>query len=656
MSKRRVLGLDYETYSETDLLSCGSYKYMEDPHFEVLLLSYAFDFDAPTCVDFTAGETIPGEVRAALDDPNIIKTAYNCAFEREATRRTFGIYCPPEQWEDTMILAAYCGLPLGLGRVGEAMNLPSDEAKDKRGRDLIRQFCNPRKPTKSNPATRIYPKDAPEDWETFKEYNRQDVVAERAIRLALLKWKPDEAEHAFWCLDARINETGIRFDRTLAENAVAFDERYKADLTAQAIALSGLQNPRSVSQIKTWLKEQEGVDVPSLNKKVIADVVAQLSSEKTKDFMDLRRELSKSSTAKYTAMLRAGGRDDHIRGAFQFYGGHTGRFAGRLVQLQNLSKNYLPDIAAARYLVRANDYETTEALYGSVSSVLSELVRTALIPEPGCRFVVADFSAIEARVTAWFAGEEWRLQTFRDGGDIYCASASQMFHVPVEKHGINGDLRPKGKIAELALGYGGGTAALKAFGADKMGMSETDMVETVDKWREASPHICALWRSLEHAAARAVVRQTQAVSTIGGVLFSYEDGVLWMTLPSGRRMAYWDAKYEESRSRFRQGRTLSYMYIDQNTKKWLRIETWGGRLVENLVQATARDCLRETMMALDAAGFDIRAHVHDEVIINEPVDGRTHEDVCAIMAREIPWAPGLPLCGDGYETPFYMKD
>ncbi len=481
-------------------------------------------------------------------------------------------------------------------------------------------------------------------------------MSERTIRKRLLRWEPDALEHRFWCLDARINEQGMRVDSTLVRNAIAMDARYKAELTEQAIAVSGLANPNSVAQIKQWLLEQEGIEVPSLNKKVVAEVVSQLSSDRARQFMALRARLAKSSTKKYEAMERSACADGHIKGCFQFYGANrTGRFAGRLVQLQNLPQNHMEDLAVARSLVRDNDYETVRLLYDSVSDTLSELIRTALIPEPGHRFIVADFSAIEARVIAWIAGENWRLDVFRNGGDIYCRSASAMFKVPVEKHGINGHLRQKGKVAELACGYGGGVSALKAFGADKLGMTEEEMVNTVDLWRESSPRICALWRALERAAIRCVVHKTPQVSAIGGIRFEMECGILWMTLPSGRRIAYYGAEYGPSRFH-RDRRALSYMGVDQKTKRWGRVETWGGKIAENVTQATARDCLRDTMLALAEAGYDIRAHVHDEVIITEPRDGRTVEDVSAIMGRELPWAPGLPLRGDGYACDFYMKD
>ena len=445
----------------------------------------------------------------------------------------------------------------------------------------------------------------------------------------------------------------MRVDLQLAANAVEIGEAYREKLLAKAQEISGLENPNSTEQIKRWLREQEGVTVTSLNKKVVADVVAGLSDEKCKEFMQLRTEFSKSSTKKYDAMIRSACDDEKIHGCFQFAGaGRTGRWAGRLVQLQNLPQNHMADLDSARQLVRAGDAEGLDIIYGDVQGTLSELIRTALIPEPEQKFIVADYAAIEARVIAWIASETWRQEVFRDGGDIYCASASQMFHVPVVKHGVNGHLRQKGKIAELALGYGGGVNALKAFGADKLGMSDEEMAETVDKWREASPHIVALWRSLEQAAIRCVRRKRSTLSTVGGIRFDYEEPVLWMTLPSGRRIAYWGAEYSENRW----GNVgLSYMGQDQKTKKWTRLETWGGKLTENLVQATARDCLKESMLRLDAAGYSIRGHVHDEVIITTPLTAKV-EDVSAIMGANIPWAPGLLLRADGYECNYYMKD
>ena len=658
MTKFPFLLMDFETFSTVDIGKCGSYRYMDDPSFEPLLLSYAMNDDPVKLVDFTHDEEWPEEFLAALYDPAITKIAWNCAFERNVIYTALGKYTPPEQWLDVMHVAAQCGLPMSLDAAGKALGLSEDQAKMKEGKALIRYFCCPCKPTKINGGReRNFPEHAPERWEIFRDYCTRDTEAERTIFHMLEQWLPNEDERRFWALDQRINEKGVRIDRQLALNAVAMDERYKEELTERAVAITGLSNPKSVSQVKNWLADQEGKTFPSLNKKVIADVVSQLQTDDAREFMALRSELSKSSTAKYQAMLRSMCRDEHSKGCFQFYGANrTGRFAGRLVQFQNMSKNYSPTLAGMRELVRGGHYTALNMLYDSVSSVLSELVRTAIIPEEGQRIVVADFSAIEARVTAWFAGEEWRLQTFRDGGDIYCASASQMFHVPVVKHGINGELRQKGKVAELALGYGGGVNALKAFGADKMGMSDEEMQETVDLWRESSPKIVELWRALEKAAIRCVARRSPSMtSSPSHVRFDFESGILWMTLPSGRRLAYYGAKYEETK--FHPDRkSLTYMGVNQMTKRWERVETWGGKITENLVQATARDVLREAMFSLTEKGWDIRAHVHDECICTEPIGGKTVEQMCKAMCPDIPWAEGLPLNADGYDGPYYFKD
>lgn len=650
------LFLDFETKSAIDIKKCGAFRYIEDESFGVLLLAYAFDDRPVRVVDFASGETWPEEFLQALRDPDVTKVAHNAILERTVIGKLLG-YTPPEEWLDTMHLAAQCGLPLSLDAAGKALGLPEDQAKMREGKALIRYFCQPCKPSKTNGGrTWNLPEHAPEKWYTFNVYCKRDVEVERTIFHTLEHWMPSLEERRFWCLDARINERGVRIDRKMAQFAVAMDQRSKEELTAEAVALTGLENPKSVSQVKTWLADQEGKEFPSLNKKVVADVVASLTSDASREFMALRSELSKSSTAKYEAMLRSACADDHVRGTFQFYGANrTGRFAGRLVQYQNLPQNHMEDLDEARQLVRGGHYTALKALYDGVSQPLSELIRTALIPEPGHQFLVADFSAIEARVIAWMAGERWRLDAFREGADIYCASASQAFHVPVVKHGINGHLRQKGKIMELACGYGGGIGAMKAFGADKLGMTEAEMQETVDLWRESSPRICEFWRSLEKAAIRSVVRRAHTVSEIGGIGFDMEQGVLWMTLPSGRRIAYWGARYEESH-RNAGRKVLSYMGQNQQTKKWERIETWGGKLVENCVQATARDCLREAMFALDAAGFDIRAHVHDEVIVTEPLGGRRVGEMAALMGGPIPWAPGLPLRADGYACPYYQKD
>lgn len=603
---KRICFCDTETFSEVDIGKCGSYRYIEDNSTEVLLLTYAFGDEPVKCADLASGDPWPEEFLAAYDDPDTLLIAHNCSgFEWPLFNR-FLHPLPPERYFDTMHLAAQCGLPQSLGGAGEAIGLTEEQAKIKDGRALIRYFCTPCKPTKSNgQRERNLPEHDPEKWTRFKEYAVRDVEAMRTIYHHLEQWMPDAAERRFWALDARINAHGVRIDRKLATNAVLMDAKNKEELTAEAIALTGMENPKSVSQIKSWLYDQEGKEFPSLNKKVLADVIPALKSEDAKQFMALRTELSKSSTAKYNAMLRSmSPKDDHVRGCFRFYGANrTGRFAGALVQFQNLSKNYDANLDGMRELVKGGHYTALKALYDGVADPLSQLVRTAIIPEEGHKILVADFSAIEARVTAWFAGEEWKLQAFRDGQDIYCATASQMFHVPVVKHGINGELRQKGKVAELACGYGGGVNALKAFGADKMGMTDEEMQDVVDKWRDSNANVAAWWKTMENAAVRAVARQVETVDKIGGITFSYENGVLFMKLPSGRRLAYWGAAYGESR--FQPGRkTLSYMGVNQQTKKWSRVETWGGKLVENCWAAGTLVCTNHGWIPIEKVARD----------------------------------------------------
>lgn len=603
---KRICFCDTETFSEVDIGKCGSYRYIEDNSTEVLLLTYAFGDEPVKCADLASGDPWPEEFLAAYDDPDTLLIAHNCSgFEWPLFNR-FLHPLPPERYFDTMHLAAQCGLPQSLGGAGEAIGLTEEQAKIKDGKALIRYFCTPCKPTKSNgQRERNLPGHDPEKWTRFKEYAVRDVEAMRTIYHHLEQWMPDAAERRFWALDARINAHGVRIDRKLATNAVLMDAKNKEELTAEAIALTGMENPKSVSQIKSWLYDQEGKEFPSLNKKVLADVIPALKSEDAKQFMALRTELSKSSTAKYNAMLRSmSPKDDHVRGCFRFYGANrTGRFAGALVQFQNLSKNYDANLDGMRELVKGGHYTALKVLYDGVADPLSQLVRTAIIPEEGHKILVADFSAIEARVTAWFAGEEWKLQAFRDGQDIYCATASQMFHVPVVKHGVNGELRQKGKVAELACGYGGGVNALKAFGADKMGMTDEEMQDVVDKWRDSNANVAAWWKTMENAAVRAVARQVETVDKIGKIAFSFEKGVLFMKLPSGRRLAYWGAAYGESR--FQPGRkTLSYMGVNQQTKKWSRVETWGGKLVENCWAAGTLVCTNHGWIPIEKVARD----------------------------------------------------
>ena len=677
MKRKRELFLDTETYSATDLKSAGLHKYMEDPAFEVLLLPYAWD-DEPVRVldmfDPNDQEELQ-DIIAGLKDPDTVKIAHNSAFERGAYQRAFNFYQPPEEWVDTMILCAMNGLPLSLDAAGEALRLP--EQKIKEGTALINYFCKPCKPTIANGGrTRNLPHHDPEKWERFKKYAARDVEVERTIYRLLAKYPVTGFERQVWALDARINERGVLIDQELADAAVAVDEAFTAEHSAELQRLTGLDNPNSVAQLKDWLAAV-GLECESLNKATVADLKKAAIDPTTKRVLELRQLLGKTSTTKYQAMRRAACDDGRIRGITQYYGaGRTGRWAGRLVQLQNLPQNHLDDIGQVRELVRGQDLEALELLYDSVPDVLSQLIRTALVAKPGHTFLVSDYAAIEARVIAYLAGEQWRMDVFAQGGDIYCSSASQMFKVPVVKHGVNGHLRQKGKIAELACGYGGGVHALKAFGADKMGLTEEEMQDIVTQWRAASPTIPRLWRRVEDAAKAAmenpgrrctVLRKQRDPSRAalnesltggrgysqdflaGGTVCTYwrDKDALRCKLPSGRILTYWDARLVDG--------GIEFMGQNQTTRKWERTQTWGGKLVENIVQAFARDCLAVAMVRLDEAGYAITFHVHDEIIAEAP-DGSHWEDMAEIMGRPIDWAPGLLLRGDGYATKFYMKD
>ena len=678
--KPRVLFLDTETYSETDIRSAGAHKYMEDPSFEILLLPYAWNDEPARGLDLTDNsyETYQElqDIIAGLNDPNVIKVAHNTPFERGAYRRQFGFYQPPEQWIDTMILCAMNGLPMSLDAAGAALRLEAQKIKE--GTALINYFCKPCKPTIANGGrTRNLPEHAPEKWARFKEYALRDVDVERDIFKRLGGYTVSDFERRLWALDVRINERGVLVDTELAEAAVAVDEAFAAEHSAEMQKLTGLDNPNSVAQLKDWLAAL-GVECESLNKATVADLKADTSDRVIKRVLELRQLLGKTSTKKYKAMLSAACADDRVRGLLQYYGaGRTGRWAGRLVQVQNLPQNHLDDIDKVREIVRARDLDTLELLFESVPDVLSQLIRTAFIAKPGHTFLVADYAAIEARVIAYLAGEAWRMDVFANGGDIYCSSASQMFKVPVEKHGINGHLRQKGKVAELACGYGGGVGALKAFGADKMGLSEEEMQDIVTQWRLASPTIPKLWRRVEDAAKAALENAGRRVHVSGKVYdperareneratgapagsyspffngspvctYWRDRDALRCRLPSGRVLTYWEARIEDG--------SIVFMGQNQTTRKWEKTETWGGKLVENIVQAVARDCLAVSMLRLDEAGYDIVFTVHDEIIAEAP-EGSRWEDMAEIMGRPIEWAPGLLLRGDGYKTKFYMKD
>ena len=646
--KQRMLYLDTESYSSVDLKASGLFKYMESPDFEILLLPYAWDDEPVRVLDLTDPvdrEELP-DIIAGLQDPDTLKVAHNSPFERGAYHRGFGFYQRPEEWVDTMILCAMNGLPLSLEAAGAALQLPIQKRKD--GKALINYFCKPCKPTKVNGGrTRNLPHHDPEKWERFKLYAKDDVETMRLMFKKLHRFPVTDFERRIWALDARINERGVMVDTELAEAAVAVDEAYSAELETELHQLTGLENPNSGAQLKGWL-EQRGLFTDSLDKEAVAGLLDRAVDPTTKRVLELRQMLGKTSTKKYGTMLSAACSDDRVRGLTQYYGAsRTGRWAGRLVQLQNLPQNHLEAIGDVRELVRQRDLETLEMIFPNVSDVLSQLIRTALIAKPGHTFLVADFSAIEARVTAYLAGEQWRLDVFANGGDIYCSSASQMFHVPVEKHGVNKHLRQKGKVAELACGYGGGVNALKAFGADKMGLTEAEMQEIVDNWRAASPTIPRLWREAEQAALVALETPGKVTRMRCGVMFRRDAQALRCQLPSGRQLSYWDARIEDG--------SITYWGQGGQGGGWMKKETWGGKLVENIVQAYARDCLAVSMDRLAAAGFQICFHVHDEVVAEAPA-GSGWEEMARIMGQPIDWAPGLLLRADGYTTDFYMKD
>ena len=648
-AKRRLL-IDLETYSSVDIAKAGAFKYVESDDFEILLLAYAWDDEPVRVLDFSDPFTL-GELAAIVDgllDPNVVKVAHNSAFERACLTKHLGQDLPPEEWEDTMVIAAMHGLPMSLDSAGAALQLQDQKIKE--GKMLINYFCKPCKPTIANGGrTRNLPEHAPDKWERFCEYCRRDVEVEQAIYYRLKDFPVPAWEREVWALDARINERGILIDTELAAAAIEADETVTAEHAAEMRRLTGLDNPNSVAQLKDWLAAA-GMDVESLNKATLADLLGKVKDPTLRRVLELRQQLGKTSTKKYQAMLAAAGKDDRVRGIMQYYGaGRTGRWAGRIVQPQNLPQNHLDDIADVRELVRQKEVEGLELLYDNIPDVLSQLIRTALVAKPGHTFLVSDYAAIEARVIAWMAGEQWRMDVFAEGGDIYCSSASQMFKVPVVKHGINGHLRQKGKIAELACGYGGGVGALKAFGADKMGLTEREMLDIVTQWRQASPTIPRFWRDAENAAKWALqMPGTRAKIPSCAVTYIRDKDALRCILPSGRVLSYWGARLNTNGS-------ISFMGQNQTTRKWEKMDTWGGKLVENIVQAVARDCLAVALLRLDAAGYKIVFHVHDEIIAEAP-DGSRWEDMADIMGQPIDWAPGLLLRGDGYSTPFYMKD
>jgi DNA polymerase len=647
----RVLSIDIETFSSVDLTKCGVYKYAESEDFEILLFAYAFDDEDIKIIDLAQGEKLPKEVIEAIYSPNVIKSAFNAQFERVCLSRYFSMELPIEQWRCSMVHSLTLGLPGSLENVAKCLNLKTQKMDE--GKNLIRYFSIPCKPNKSNDGrTRNLPSHDKEKWELFKEYCKRDVEVEREIRRKIENFNMTDKELRLWHLDQKINDYGVNVDRELVKNAIKCDEEYQRELMKEALNLTELENPNSPTQLKNWL-ESRGLEVSSLSKANVEELLDKTKDSTVRRVLELRQEMSKTSVKKYDAMERAMCKDFKIRGLLQFYGALTGRWAGRLVQVHNLPRNNMEDLDLARQLLLNGDYETLEILFDSISDVLSQLIRTAFIPSFNSRFIIADFSAIEARVIAWLAGEKWRMDVFNSHGKIYEASASQMFKVPLEEIHKGSPLRQKGKIAELALGYGGSKGALISMGALKMGLTEDELPELVAAWRKSNPNIVKLWWDIENAAISAV-KEMETVNMQYGLKFSYRSGILFITLPSGRSLAYIRPRIEID-ERFGKDK-LTYEGIEPNTRKWGRVDTYGGKLTENIIQAIARDCLAESMLSLDDRGYKIAFHVHDEVVLDVPNNFGLLEEVEDIMGMDISWAPGLPLRAETFESNYYKKD
>ena len=643
----RVLSADIETFSDVDLVKCGVYAYADSPAFEILLFAYSFDGGETQIIDLAQGEKLPAEVEDAIFDVSVTKTAYNANFERTCLSKHFGRYIPPESWHCSAVQAAMLALPRSLEDVGRVLGL--DEQKMKEGKELIRYFCVPCKPTKANGGrTRNLPCHAPEKWELFKTYCKRDVDVEKSIRRKLHNFPIPESEMELYRLDQRINDRGVLVDMGLVEQAIACERLHKEIVTKRAYELTGLENPNSVVQLKGWLGDM-GMEAESLSKKAVAEMIAETDGE-VEELLRLRLLMAKTSVKKYEAMERSVCSDGRIHGMLMFYGANrSGRWSGKNVQIQNLPKNDIPDLELARDLVKQGRFEDIELLYDSTPNVLSELIRTAFIPKLGCRFVVADFSAIEARVLAWLSGEQWRLDVFTSHGKIYEASASSMFHVPMEEITKGSPLRQKGKLAELGLGFGGAAGALISMGALDMGLTEEELPPLVAAWRKANPHMVQFWWDVDAAAIKAVTEKQK--TKVGKIIFEYKSGILFITLPSGRKLSY--VKPRMAVNRFgRDG--LTYEGISEN-KKWSRIETYGPKLVENIVQGTARDLLAEAMLRVEKKGYPIVMHCHDEIIAEVPEGSGSVDEMCEIMAVQPEWAEGLPLRADGFECRFYKK-
>lgn len=652
--KPKWLAIDLETRSEIDLTKCGVHRYVEGKRHKILLFCYQFEGDADvTMIDMATGEQLPPEVLSAIDDPEIIKTAWNAQFERTVIGHYLGRVLSPDSWQCTMVWAAGLSLPLSLKLAAQVLRV--EQQKDRAGDALIKKFSVPQKPSKSNGFKEwIEPEDAPEDWDRFKEYCKQDVRTEVSIREKIMSFPLPDHEWDYYHMDQHINDRGVMIDTELVHQAIACDLMLSEAMANRAYELTGLENPNSVSQLKGWLEER-GIEIESLGKKDVAAMIKEIDKggldQEALDMLKLRLQMAKSSVKKYQAAERYTCEDGRARGLFQFYGANrTGRFSGRGIQLQNLPQNHISTLDEARELVRMGEFQMVEHIYGNTPDILSQLIRTMLIPKPGCEFIVADFSAIEARVLAWEAGEDWRLEAFRNGADIYCASASQMFGVPVVKHGVNGELRQKGKVAELACGYQGGAGALISMGALDMGLKESELPDIIDSWREANPHIVSFWWDVEKAATDCV--QTHEDQKAGKLRFQFYSGTLWIVLPSGRRLAYLKPRLQPNRF----GRMALTFEGTDTGNKWSRGESYGGKLCENCTQAIARDILTEAMWRMEKAGLNIVGHVHDEVIIEAPKDSISVDEVCRIMSENPVWCADLPLNAAGYRGDYYFKD
>lgn len=648
----KKLSCDIETFSDVDLIRCGVYKYADSPNFEMLLFAYAVDDGDVHIIDIAGGEELPEKIIQAIKSDTVVKTAYNAQFERVCLSRYLklpdGEYLNPQSWYCTAVQAAELALPLSLADVGSVLGL--ERQKMTEGKELIKYFCVPCKPTKSNGnCTRNRPCHDINKWETFKKYCMRDVDVERQIADKLKMYPISDEEHRLYVLDQIINDRGVLVDSELAEQAVKLNSIQTAVAVEQAYMITGLENPNSVTQLKQWLKEK-GVEIESLSKKSVKSLADETDGD-VSEMLKLRLLMAKTSVKKYEAVIRSVCSDNRVHGMMRFCGANrTGRWSGNILQPQNLPQNHLPDLTLARDIVKDGDFEMLDMMFGNVPNVLSELIRTVLIPKPNHRFIVADFSAIEARVLAWIAGEQWRIDTFKNGGDIYCASASKMFKVPVEKHGVNGELRQKGKISELACGYGGSVGALKNMGAVEMGVQENELQGLINDWRNANPHIVRFWYEVGNAAMKAIKEKTTV--PLGKLVFAYERGILFIRLPSGRRLSY--IKPRIGTNRFG-GDSITYMGIN-SAKKWDRLETFGGKLTENIVQGTARDLLANALINAANAGYDTVFHVHDEIICEVPNGYGSVDELCKLMCIKPEWADGLPLNADGFEYEYYKKE